>query len=245
MRFNILGPLEVLGPHGPVAVTGGRLRGFLAALLMMAGHPVSVERIIDGLWGDRPPSSALANVRTYAYRLRRMLEGSDATLVTHTSAYVLTVPPHQLDINDYTRHVDSGTEALARGCPDQAIACLGTALRLWRGVPFEGQQFASWMCARITALRERHRATTFSWVEANLAAGQANRLIPTLRELVTDDPLSEYAWLLLIRALHRGGHTGSAIAAYHEVRRLLVSELGIEPGPDLQQAHLSILRQAV
>lgn len=243
MRFNVLGSLEVIGPDGPLPINGGRLRGFLSALLMRAGHPISVDRLIEALWGERPPSSALANVRTYAYQLRRMLEGSDAQLSTQNGAYRLDVGSQQLDLSEYQGRADDGLDALARKDFAQAAIDLRAALRLWRGRAFEGQEFTAWMAARVIALEDHHRATWFAWAEANLALGQPAHLIPRLRELVAENPLSEQAWLQLITALHRCGHTGDALTAYHEARRVLADELGLEPGPQLRQAQLIILRQ--
>lgn len=243
MRFNILGPLEVVTEDGPLTIGGERLRGFLAALLVRTGQPVPVERLIDGLWGESPPTSALANVRTYAYQARRILDGSEAVLTTYPAAYQLTLRPQSLDLYEYRRHAEAGTGALRRDEYEHAADLLGTALRLWRGRALEGMELQSWVRARAIALDDHYQVSLFGWVEASLALGRHESLLPTLRELVTEYPLSERAWYLLIEALHHSGRTGDALSAYHQVRALLADELGLAPGPDLERAHVSILRR--
>jgi DNA-binding SARP family transcriptional activator len=242
MRFNILGPMEVIGPDRPVTVKGEKTRILLAALLLQAGQPVSVDRLIGALWGAHPPGSALANVRTYAHQLRKLLGAS--MLTTQPAAYRLDISTAELDLAQYERMAESGEEALRHGDLVRAADQFDAALRLWRGRPLEGLELESWMQARVAALDDRHRATHSAWVDVNVALGKHETLIPRLRELAAEDPLSERIWIQLIKALYESGRTGDALAAYDQARAVLAEELGLEPSPDLQEAHMSMLRRA-
>ncbi|HVV08853.1 BTAD domain-containing putative transcriptional regulator [Amycolatopsis sp.] len=230
MWFGLLGETEVRAADGsPVAVGGPRPRALLALLLLDAGHVVSTDRLIDGLYGEQPPKEAANALQAQVSRLRRKLGGE---LIELTPAgYRLTVDPDSVDVHRFTR--------LARETDDAAV--LGEALALWRGpaladieAPFAEPQAARLEELRLTAIEDH--------ADAVLAGGGAESLVPELQELAKAHPLRERVHSLLMRALNSSGRQAEALAAFEGIRRNLADELGADPSPELAEAHLAVLR---
>src|SRR5690349_11566728 len=134
MEFRILGPLEVIGPHGPVRLGGPKPRAVLAVLLLHANEPVSAERLALALWGEDAPGRATKTIQVHVSRLRKALGGGDIVSTT-PAGYRLRVEPGELDSERFNALVATGREALAAGEPEHAAAVLREALNLWRGPP--------------------------------------------------------------------------------------------------------------
>ncbi len=245
MRFHVLGPLEAVGDLGPVPISGPRRRTLLAILLMDPGRIVTLSALVDGIWSDDPPDSAIANIRTYVHRLRRLLQhagDSPTRLISHPSGYEIDVDPAELDLLRFRELAEDGHQAVKCGDHRRAVERLGLALSLWRGRPLADlPAVGSAVSARATALEDERWAVAASWVDARLTLGQCDQLIPQLRQMIAERPLCEQTRLQLILALRAAGRTADALSAYREARRTSIEELGVEPGVELQRVHTAIL----
>lgn len=219
----------------------GKQSALLAVLLLHRGEVVSTDFIIDALWGDRPPASALNSVRVYVSHLRKAL-GSER-LLTRGRGYVLAVRPERVDLERFERLSAEGRERLAEGDARRAAEALRAALALVRGPPlvdFANEPFAQVEIPRLeelrlTALEER--------IEADLALGRHRELVAELGGLVRANPLRERLRMQLMVALYRAGRQAEALESYRQARRVLNHELGLEPGRALQALERAILSQ--
>jgi YVTN family beta-propeller protein len=239
--FRILGPLEVQ-ENGRLAPLGGtKQRALLAILLLHRGEVVSVDRLIDELWGERPPGTATKTVQVYVSRLRKDL--GQGVVLTRGHGYVLDVEPEQLDAARFERLISEGRDALRGGEPGRASELLREALGLWRGPPLGELAYEPFAQSHIARLEELRLVALEHRIEADLALGNHAALIPELETLVREHPARERLRAQLILALYRSGRQADALASYRDARRALVEELGIEPGRELQELERAILAQ--
>lgn len=241
MQFGILGPLEVDGGSGSVGLGGAKLRALLAALLLRANEPVSAEQLALALWGEDAPASTVKTVQAHIWRLRKAL-GADNPLETTPAGYRLRVRPGELDAERFEQLVHDGRRALAAGQAGEAAAMLHEALSLWRGEPLADIAFEAFAQAEIARLQELRLEALEARVEADLSGGQDAELVGELRRLVAANPTRERLAGQLMLALYRSGRQAEALDTYHAVRRTLVTEVGIEPGPQLRRLHEAILQ---
>ncbi|GAA3697380.1 BTAD domain-containing putative transcriptional regulator [Nonomuraea antimicrobica] len=240
MQFGVLGPLVVRSTAGdPVAVGGPRPRALLAMLLLDAGRTVSLERLIDGQYGDRPPAGAANAVQAQVSRLRRHLPGD--LIEFHGAGYRLAVERESVDAHRFETLSREGRGLLATGRYAAATALLREGLALWRGPAFADVADAPFARPQAVRLEELRLTATEDLYEAELSLPGAQP-VAGLRELVAGHPLRERARGLLMRALHAAGRQAEALAVYEEGRRLLAAELGADPSPELAALHLEILR---
>ena len=244
MEFQILGPIDVRGEDGAVALGGNKPRAVLAVLLLHANEPVSAERLALALWGEDAPGSAVKTVQVHVSRLRKAL-GDPDIVATTAAGYRLRVRPDELDSQRFERLVEDGRRALASGQPEHASAVLRGALSLWRGPPLAELAAEPFAAAEIARLEEQRLAALEARVEADLAAGRHDQLVGELQQLVADNPIRERLAGQLMLALYRCGRQSEALEAYGQARRTLVSEVGVEPGPELRRLQDAILRQDV
>jgi DNA-binding SARP family transcriptional activator/tetratricopeptide (TPR) repeat protein len=242
MRFLILGPLEVRGEQGVVALGGNKLRGLLAVLLLQANKPVSAERLALALWGQDAPSGVTKTVQVTVSRLRKAL-GDRVVIATTPAGYCLQMQPDELDATRFERLVEDGARALDSGQPLHAAAVLREALSLWRGPPLADLAFEPFAPAEIARLEEQRLAALEARIEADLAAGRHSELVGELRRLVAVDPTRERLAAQLMLALYRCGRQADALEAYQDTRRALIADVGIEPGSRLRELQEAILRQ--
>ena len=237
LEFRILGPLEVADAGEPIQLHGQKQRALLALLLLEPNRVVSTDRIIDSLWGEEPPKTAATSLQNFVSQLRKLL--GPETLLTKPPGYELRLEQEQLDFEQFRRLVDE-----ARGEPPDARAeKLRRALSLWRGPPLGDLGFESFAQSEIARLEELRLVVVEDRVEAELEAGRHAELVGELETLAEEHPLRERLRAQLMLALYRAGRQAEALQIYHETRRVLVDELGIDPSPSLQQLHGSILRQ--
>jgi len=164
MEFRILGPLEVHGENGAVALGPIKPRAVLAVLLLHRNQPVSAQRIAAELWGDEEPADATKTVQVYVSRLRKAL-GDPEAIATTPAGYRLRVRPQELDAERFERSLEAGRSALGAGRPEQAAAVLGEALALWRGPPLAELEFEAFAQPEIARLSEqRERTTPQGWL---------------------------------------------------------------------------------
>ena len=241
MEFRILGPLELVEDGRPVEVAGGRQRTLIALLLVHANEVVSTDRLIDGLWGERPPATAPKVLQNAVSQLRRSL--GDDLIVTRGRGYLLRVEPEAIDARRFEALLDQGRQKLASGDTEGAAAILREALALWRGPPLDEFSYEPFAEAEIARLEELHLRGLEERVEAELALGRHADLVGEVERLVADHPLRERPRGQLMLALYRSGRQAEALRAYEDGRRLLAEELGIEPGAVLQRLEKQILTQ--
>jgi DNA-binding SARP family transcriptional activator/class 3 adenylate cyclase/WD40 repeat protein len=246
--FRVLGPLEVLDGDRPVSVGGPKERRVLALLLARVNSVASVDALIEAVWGDRAPRTAERTVHSHVARLRGALEphrprGEPSTLlVTVGRGYELRLDGGQLDAIRFEELAERGAHQLERG-DDAASSTLRQALGLWRSEAFGEFRDIEACVAAARRLEELRLALVEDRVDADLAAGQSTELVSEIEALVREEPFRERLWGQLILALYRAGRQRDALDAYQRARRLLVDELGIEPGPDLRRLEAAILAQ--
>jgi peptide/nickel transport system substrate-binding protein len=241
MDFRILGPLEVVGDDGPVALGGAKQRALLAVLLLHEGEAVSTDRLVDELWGESPPPTATKTVQVYVSHLRRAL--GNGTLETQGRGYRLRPPPGEFDLARFRGLADEGRTSLAEGDPRRAAEILRSAVALWRGPPLVDFAFEPFAQQRVPALEEERIAVTEDRIDADLALGRHAELVAELRELVRTHPLRERLRGQLMLALYRSGRQAEALECFQDARHTLVEELGLDPGPDLRELEAAILAQ--
>jgi DNA-binding SARP family transcriptional activator/class 3 adenylate cyclase len=235
VAYRLLGSMEVVGAERPLPLGGAKQRALLALLLLNANRVVSRERLIDELWDDDPPETAVTSVQVYVSRLRKLLPAD--TVVTRPPGYLLRVEPEAIDLVRFERLV-----AEAHGAePERASRLLRDALALWRGPPLgefdeafariEGGRLED---LRLAALEER--------IEADLALDRRAGLIGELEALIAEHPQRERLRGQLMLALYRSGRQAEALEAYRDARAAL-DELGIEPGERVRELERAILTQ--
>lgn len=246
LAFRVLGPLQVTYGARDVPIAGSRQRALLAYLLLHANRVVGTDRLIDELFGDEAPDGALNSVHAGISRLRRQLTDgglAELPIVTRPPGYILELAPEQLDLHDFERLLEQGRRQLDAGTPEAASETLLEALGLWRGpalADVAAYAFARTEAARLENLR---LAATADRIEADLASGRHADLVGELESLVAAHPLHERLRGLLMLAVYRAGRQADALQVYQDTRRLLVAELGLEPGRALQQLEQRILNQ--
>jgi DNA-binding SARP family transcriptional activator len=241
VEFRILGPLEVCRDGRPVHIGGAKERALLAILLLHAGEPVSVDRLIDELWGDSPPATARKSVQVRVAGLRRALD--DDVVLTTGDGYLVRSGPNQLDLHRFEQLLSDGSDALAAGDPTRALATLDEALALWRGPALADFAYESFAQPAIARLEELRAHALELRIQARLELGLDNRVIGELEELVVAHPFRERLRGQLMLALYREGRQAEALDVYGRTRAEFVAELGIEPGPMLRELQQAVLHQ--
>jgi DNA-binding SARP family transcriptional activator len=237
IRFRVLGPLEAVADAERVVLPGGKPSALLARLVLDAGRVVSVEALVDSLWGDRPPSSAQKVLQVYVSQLRKAL-GADA-IETRAPGYRLRAEPGQHDLG---RFQSLAEEARESADPARRAKLLAEAESLWRGEPLAEFRDAPFAGAASRRLEELRLSALEQRLEAELELGDHARLVGELEALVEREPLREWPRRKLMLALYRCGRQAEALTQYREARQLFVDELGIEPSPKLQELERAILR---
>ncbi|HMI98488.1 MAG TPA: AfsR/SARP family transcriptional regulator [Gaiellaceae bacterium] len=236
-RFRVLGPLEASVDGQPVVLPGGKPSALLARLLLDAGRVVSVEALVDSLWGERAPPTAQKVLQVYISQLRKVLGAGQ--IETRAPGYLLRAERDEHDLGRFEALAES---ARGVGDPARRAKLLGEALSLWRGAPlaeFRDEAFAPAAARRLEELRLRALEQR---IDADLELGEHGRLVGELEALVEQEPLREWPRRQLMLALYRAGRQAEALERYREGRRLLVQELGIEPSPRVQELERAILR---
>jgi DNA-binding SARP family transcriptional activator len=242
MRFRILGPLEVLSPDGWTAISAAKWRSLLACLLVRPGQLVTTENLIFELWGDAPPGTANNLVSIYVHQLKKVIGDTERRILVYRApGYMLRVAPGDLDIQQFESLAMEGRGALAAKDPERAAERLGEALGLWRGPLLADVPPTLMIETHARRVAELWFTTTELRLEADLACGRAAQVIPELHGLVTEHPLRERFWALLMRALEGAGRRAEALEAYAQLREVIADELGVDPGSELQRLYAELL----
>ncbi|MEN3299532.1 BTAD domain-containing putative transcriptional regulator [Pseudonocardia sp.] len=244
MRFEVLGPLQITDgdPAAPLVITAGRLRSVLAVLLLHANQPVPAAELAEWVWEGAPPASAVKSVRVYVARLRVALgPRAAAYIATHDPGYRIRLTEAELDLLEFEAACRRADEATHRLDWTEVSTAAGHALGLWRSSPLVDVPVQRLRDQWLPVLEQRRRQALEQRLDAELRLGRHSGLVPELRDLVVRYPLRERFHAQLMVALSRCGQRGAALDAYRQARRLLVDELGLEPGPELREVHERIL----
>ena len=240
--FRILGPLAVEFGDERVVVLGRRERALLGVLLLNAGQVVSIERLIDGVWGDAAPSSAKHMVHEYVSRLRTAL-GDGSRIETHAPGYLVACTDDELDARLFSRLAADARGAASADDHKKALQSYEEALGLWRGDVLAGVELEGEAQVDVARLDQERRLVAEERIDSALACGKHRELIPELERSVGDAPLRERSRAQLMLALYRAGRQTEALDRYREGRALLVEQAGVEPGRELRELERAILTQ--
>ena len=239
VEFRILGPLEVRDGDVAISFDAPKHRALLGVLLLHPNEVVSTERLIDELWGERPPSTAGKVLQTYVSQLRKAI-GSER-IVTHAPGYLLRLDGDALDAVHFRRLAGDARALAADGDAAEADRRYREALGLWRGPPLADVLFESFARNEVERLGEERVVAVMDRIDCDLALGGHDALVPELEALVRQYPLRERLRAQLMLALYRSGRQADALTAYRDARRTLDEELGLEPSRELQDLERSIL----
>ena len=245
MHFRILGSLDVSLGRRALQFPNGRQQTVLAMLLMQEGNLVSLDRIIEGIWGEDPPVTAKGQIHTCISALRRQLRkfGDDHVIVTSPVGYTIHLPTESLDSAVFRRMVDSGRELAAAGKIRDAAAELRAALALWRGPAVASDVESAVVRTMAIRLEEERIRITEECIELELKLDRHHELVAELSELVRAYPLRESLRALHMLALYRSGRQADALESFQEIRAILREELGLEPSERLDRLHRSFLKR--
>ncbi|MGW3963623.1 BTAD domain-containing putative transcriptional regulator [Amycolatopsis sp. NPDC005003] len=245
MRFNTLGTFEVTHEDRLLTPTAPKQRSVLALLVLCHGGLVPVTSLIEEIWPENPPASALTTLQTYIYQLRKLFcaagNSHDGVLVTKPLGYLARIAPGSVDADEFEQLAGTAKDALEAGDPLRASQLLHRATALWRGDALCDVQRGPLLDAHAAKLNEAWLQALGMRVEADLQIGRHHELVGELRGLIAKYPLHEDLYAKLMLALYRCDRRSQALQVYHEVRRCLDDELGIDPSPTLQRLHQNVL----
>ena len=233
MEIRVLGLVEASHDGRALPLGGAKPRGLLAMLALHANTPVSADRLIEGLWGERPPATAPKLVQVLVSQLRKQLAGSDAEIVTRGRGYELRVDPDAVDALHFERLVTSGENG----------SHVREALALWRGPPLDDLADEPFAAPEIRRLEDLWLRAREAEIDAELAEGRHAAVLGELDDLVRAHPLRERLHGQRMLALYRCGRQAEALEAFRHARRVLLDEVGVEPGPELRGLNDAMLRQ--
>jgi DNA-binding SARP family transcriptional activator/tetratricopeptide (TPR) repeat protein len=241
-EFCLLGPLTVRHGGIAVAIPAGKQRSVLAALLLSAGRVVSHGEIAEALWGDEWPASADVSIRNYVRRLRQILHDAGLDrILTRPGGYLIRVEAEELDLTRFERLAADARAAIRAGAWETAAADAAAALALWSGDALSGVPSEVLAAREVPRLTELRLQVIETRIGAEIRLGRPSDVIAELRRLIVVHPLREHLRALLMLALHESGRQADAQAAYQHARRMLIEELGAEPGAELRDLHQRIL----
>jgi DNA-binding SARP family transcriptional activator len=245
----VLGPLQAVGPHGPIDLGGHKQRVVLGMLLAHANTVVPMSVLVDAVWESRPPRRAERTVHSYIARLRRLVEPDHGpgtaphVLVTRDSGYVLQVASGDVDSVRFEALLASARRLLDAGAAIEAAATLREALGLWRGPAYADLADVPGVAAEAERLQVLREGATLDRLDADLALGRHQDVAVESEQRLRELPYDERLWRQLVVATYRCGRQADALAACQRARRLLARDLGIDPGPELRALESAVLRQ--
>jgi len=246
LRFAVLGPVRAWRGGTELELGTPQQRAVLTVLLLRRGRRATAEDLIDALWGDEPPARAMTAVRTYASRLRTVLEPErvarqkTTVMISEAGGYALPLSQATLDLTLFEERLSAAEEARRADDPATAARSLREALDLWAGEPLSGIHGA-WAEGQRVHLQEQRLTALETLYGIELEMGRAAESVADLTELTIEHPLRERLRGLLMLALYRCGRQAEALGVFTDTRHVLVEELGIDPGPELTDLHARIL----
>jgi DNA-binding SARP family transcriptional activator len=247
MRIQVLGPVGAWHHGVPVDLGPPRQRGLLGLLALAGGRPLPRADLVEALWQCEPPVSAINMIQSHVKRLRRALEPerlryqSSTVLPAVGDGYALRVPACAVDALVFRDLVSTAVAARREGRTDRAATMLAEAIGLWQGSPLADVALLA-NHPKVTALSAERNSVLVGYAQARGALGEWGQTLSVLQEATTAQPLDETAHAWLIHAYHVLGRRADAFALYHQIRRRLVDDLGIDPGAELAAVHAGLLR---
>ncbi|MDF5752437.1 AfsR/SARP family transcriptional regulator [Spongiactinospora sp. TRM90649] len=249
IQFGVLGSLELRTTAGARTLKGPKARQVMSLLLLRANEVVDVDTLAEELWDLNRSRSGVGAIRTHVYNLRSALAADKVTrkaadmLVTESTGYMLRLEPGQLDATEFASRVEEGRDLFNTGRIGESARVLREALGMWRGRALANVSPGPVLSRHLTYLDElRNRAVELR-LEADMLLGNHRELVAELRSLIAVSPLNEWYHIQLIDVLHRSGRRGEALMAFHNLRRLLDRELGLEPSADARRIQHEILTE--
>ncbi|GAA0298598.1 hypothetical protein GCM10010302_41590 [Streptomyces polychromogenes] len=250
MRIQVLGPLSAEVDGGSIVPTASKPRQILALLALHPGRVLPVPVLMEEIWGQEPPNSALTTLQTYILQLRRRLGtamgagrpgAAKEVLTTRHGGYLLQVPSEAVDAHVYEGLVGRGQAAFDGGDDEGAAALLREALALWQGPALVDVRVGPVLEIEVMRLEESRLGTVERRIDADLRLGRHTELLAELTELAARHPRHEGLHSQLMVALYRSGRQAGALDVYRRMRGRLIGELGVEPSPQLQRLHQAML----
>ncbi len=246
IRFRLLGQLQVRDEDRILTPQAHKLRVLLAALLVHHHRVLSIGSLIDELWPQGPPRTALQALRVYISQLRKVLQSSSSSghiaLVGEPPGYYLAIDDGMLDIVEFDQHRELARTAHERHDVETALHHYRAAAKLWRSTPLAGLREGMLMRSAASRLEESWMAVEEGRISLEVRVHRSRgEAIAELRELVARFPFNERLHALLMIALFLSGRSGEALQVYRSTRQCLIDELGIEPGDDLRLIHQIVL----
>ncbi len=246
LEIRVLGPLEIAWDGRAADLGGVKSRALVARLLIDRGLVVSVDRLVDSLWGDHEGGGAEIALRSTISRLRKRLRDAgapDDLIVTRAPGYLLDVAAEVTDAHRFEGLVAEGRQQLARHRPREAARLLVESQAVWRGPAYSEVRDEPFARAEARRMEELRLAAIESWIDAELTVGRHHALIGELETLTSTHPMRERLWTQRMLALYRSGRQAEALRVFQDLRAILVAELGIEPGHDVTWLEHAILTQ--
>ncbi len=247
LGFGVLGPLLVTAHGIRVPLGAAKQRAVLAMLVINRNRPVSVDSLIDAVWGDDPVPAARTSIQSYISTLRRLLHGAGAdpymVLASAPPGYQISIADTDCDVGRFTAEKAAGVRAAAAGQYEDASTHLHAALGEWRGPVLDDLRDFPFVDAYAAMLLEEKVAAHTARAEAEIACGRAGAVIGELEALTAEHPYREPLWAQLITAYYVTERQSDALGAYRRLKTTLADGLGIDPGPTVSALHERILRQ--
>ncbi|MCK2243592.1 MULTISPECIES: BTAD domain-containing putative transcriptional regulator [unclassified Crossiella] len=242
MEITLLGPVRAFAADGaPVALGGTRPRMLLGRLALAAGKTVSADALIEDIWGAEPLVGAANTLHALVHRLRRALP-SAGLVESSPVGYRLALPADSVDVHRFEALAARGRRELAAGEAESAAATLADALALWHGAALADVRAAPYAETAATRLAELRTAAREDRFDALLRLGRQAEVLADLEAALAEHPLRERLAALRMRALCAAGRQSEALAGYEQIRARLAEELGVDPGAELRDTHLAVLR---
>ncbi len=241
-ELRVLGPLELLGEEGVVALTGQKHRRLLAALALADGKSCSADSLLDALWDESPPASAHKLLQVYVSQLRKALPAGLA-IVTRPAGYALELGSTSVDAARFEGLVEEAGRALEHANPALAASLAEQALGLWRGPAYADVMYEEFAQAEAERLEELRLVANETRLDAQVRLGRHEEVLGQILALADEQPLREREQELAMLALYRSGRQVDALERYETLRRRLDEELGLAPSPRLRELQRRILQQ--
>ena len=241
LSCRVLGAVRIELDTRVVKIAAPRQRALLALLLLDVNRTVSASNLIDGIWGDAPPQHPESALHIVVCRLRRALGSVASLLERDSTGYRVELQPHELDLTRAEAHAVDARTSLEAGDPERASSEFDDALACWSGEPLADVTNFPFYDATARRLREFQIALVESRNAAYLRCGRHLELLPDIESWIAANPWRERLRAHQMVALYRSGRQIEALAAYDDLRRLLVTDFGVDPHEDLQRLRGRIL----
>ena len=244
MRYEILGPLRVLGGPGGTTINARKVKMLLAVLLIRAERIVTVDRLMAEIWEGEPPRRATAAVHVYVSQLRKFLgrlDDGESPVATRPGGYLLRIGPAGFDLHEFQQKMQRGRTDARAGRHLAAVDHFDAALRMWRGPVLPDLRESALVQGFATWAEEMYLECLEARIDAKLVLGRHRELVEELQSLTVEYPLHEGFHSQLMLALYRSERQADALRVYRRVRDTLRSELGLEPGRGLRELQSAIL----